>query len=149
MAEPHDSLYFVSGDESDREEMRAVAMACATLGIPMRQRSFTDRAGIGRDGKKYRRLTWYLHEKSPDGRWVTGELRAKWQSETFRAENPEHPITILWQHWDNMRRAVEHEKQCEEIQIRRGNKVITVPKSWPRERIEEAMKKLTDKKNEC
>jgi len=117
-------------------------MACATLGIQLRRRSFMDRASVAPDGRRTRRLAWFLEPKSPCGRWTAGDIRKHWDDPAWQAANPEHPISIMWHFWQNLRAAEAHEPLCEEIVIRRGDKKLTVPKAWPRDRIEAALQKL-------
>jgi hypothetical protein len=141
-----DEFFTYGGEDQDREEVRAFAMACATLGVPLRQpRSFIDRASVSPHGVMQRRLAWMLESRSPDGKWITAEMRTQWESDQWRADNPWHPLTLLWQFAQNLRAAAAHEKTCEEIVISRGQWKVTVPRNWPREKILEAIKKLERK----
>lgn len=130
------ALFWHGGADSDREEIRAFAMACATLGHKLSSPPFLDREGIGEDGKKHRRLAWSI-----DGEDAKKTLD-QWNSPAFRSANPDHPVTVMWQFWVNWKAARENEPRYAEWEFRRGRNLLSVPKSYSKEQIAEALKKL-------
>ena len=123
-------FYWHAGHEEDREELRAFAMACATVGVPLLPVPFSDREGIAPDGKKFRRLTWYLESQSASGNVC--DLLQQWESAAWRAANPESPRAVMW----------AAEPDYAEWQFHRGGSTLSVPKSFSKDQIAQSLKKL-------
>jgi hypothetical protein len=139
-------FYWSAGSEEDREELRAFAMACATLGIPLLKVPFSDREGIGQDGKKFRRLTWFLESNSPDNLYSCNQLFAQWNDAAWRTENPDHPLTMMRTFWENWKAARSKEPDYAEWEFCRGKNVLSVPKSYSKEQISKALDRLKPSK---
>jgi hypothetical protein len=137
-----DEVFLIRGQEADREEMRALAMCMATLGIELRVRSFSDRSSVGDDGRIERKLCWYLHAEG-NGRKAADVLK-RWRDEAWRAANPWDPVTVIWQFWQNMKGALAHEPGQGQLVFKRGLRRLAVPRSWNKGKIEESLKKLED-----
>ena len=135
-------FYWSGGTEEDREELRAFSMACATLGVPLLKVPFSDREGIGQDGKKFRRLSWFLESSSPDKRYSCNTLFSQWNDAEWRAANPEHPLTMMRTFWENWKAARAKEPDYAEWEFRRGKNVLSVPKSHSKEEIAAALERL-------
>ena len=133
-------FYWHAGHEEDREELRAFAMACATVGVPLLPVPFSDREGIAPDGKKFRRLTWYLESQSASGNVC--DLLQQWESAAWRAANPESPMAVMWQFFQNWKAARAAEPDYAEWQFHRGDRTLSVPKSFSKDQIAQSLKKL-------
>lgn len=138
-------FYWCGGGEEDREELRAFAMACATLGVPLLKVPFSDREGIGADGKKFRRIAWFLESASPDKQHDCNALFARWSDPAWQAANPQHPITMMKGFWENWKAARAQETAYAEWEFRRGQHTLSVPKSYSKDQIKTALEKLNPK----
>jgi hypothetical protein len=135
-------FFSARGLENDRVFLRGFAMAAVALGVPLRPLPFVDRTSAAAGGGKRRELTWLLEPETADGKVETQTLWEQWNSQEWQAEHPDHQLTILRAFWDSLQEAERREPDYAELQFNKGKRFVTVPASWPVERIREAIKSL-------
>lgn len=117
-------------------------MAAVTLGVALRPRPFIDREGFSPGGDRQRTLCWLLSDTSTDARYKTRDLWLWWNDPEWISAHPEHPLSILRTFSDSLAAAEEREPDYAQLVFRKGHRTLCVPRSWPRERILESLKKL-------
>jgi hypothetical protein len=132
-------FFAARGSESDRAALRGFAMAAAVLGIPLRPIPFTDRTRATPSGK-VRELAWLLEDETAGVETV--QLWERWHSPTWREANPDAPITLLRTYWDALLEAERREPDYAELLFNKGKRSLTVPATWPKDRILQAIAQL-------
>jgi hypothetical protein len=132
-------FFAARGSESDRVALRGFAMAAAVLGIPLRPIPFTDRTRATAAGKT-RELAWLLEDEAAG--LETAKLWQQWHSAAWREANPTAPITLLRSYWDALQEAERREPDYAELLFTKGNRAVTVPAHWPKDKILAAIAKL-------
>lgn len=117
-------------------------MAAVALGVPLRPIPFVDRTSAAPGGGKCRELAWLLEAESEDGKLEAQKLWEWWNSPTWLAENREHQLAILRAYWDSLQEAERREPDYAELQFSKGKRILTVPASWPVEKIRTALQRL-------
>lgn len=134
-------FFAARGFDQDRVALRAFAMAASVLGVPLQPVPFVDRRSATSEGPR-RELAWLLDAESPDGRLETENLWRQWNDAGWRERHPDSPISILRRYHDALLEAERREPDYAELAFSRGNRTLTVPAAWPKEKILEAIKKL-------
>jgi hypothetical protein len=120
----------INGPDSQREELRAFAMAAAVLGVPLRPLN---------DFVEYRRrkeggggvqidVAWFLEQRSPDGEQKTNQLWLWWNDPAWLSANPGHPLARFKEYWQALKDARAHEEKVVPLAVvTRGNRTLHIP----------------------
>jgi hypothetical protein len=136
-----EKFFAARGFDRDRAELRAFAMAAVVCGVPLRPTPFFDRRSAAPGGQQ-RKIGWLLEAESPDGTVEASKLWQQWRDPAWREANPDAPITLLRAYWDALQEAERREPDYAELEFTKGNRAVTVPAHWPKEKILAAIAKL-------
>jgi hypothetical protein len=134
-------FFAARGFDHDRAALRAFAMAAVVCGVPLRPIPFYDQRSVA-DGGSKRKIGWLLEAESADGRIEAARLWERWHDASWREANPDAPITLLRAFWDALQEAERREPDYAELCFNKGNRSVTVPAAWPKDRILPALANL-------
>jgi hypothetical protein len=102
-----------------------LAAALTAVGIPLSDKPFIR---IVEDGIPGERTVWLFEPVSPCGKFVTRDLVAAWQDDSWHLANPEHPFAYIKCALENRARLVDKVKQDVPLAcVRRRGKIAFIP----------------------
>jgi hypothetical protein len=103
-----------------------LAAALATMGIGMPQRP---EIITSEEGSIY---TFYFHDASDDGLYITKDLVQAWASDNWELENPDHPFAYIKTAFKNREALLDLTKQFKHLLlVKSKGKMRLIPRDLP------------------
>ena len=110
---------------SDSTTNTCLAAALTAVGIPLAPKPLAQVVG---DGIKGERTIWFFDPVSLCGKYITKELIAAWNDESWHIRNPEHPFAYIKCALGNREKLVDKIKHNVALAcVKRRDKVALIP----------------------